>query len=99
MDRDKRAALMALGSVIDPEVGLDVVTMGLLYGLDLTPESVDVSLTLTSQGCPLGPTIVKMAQEALEGVAGDRAVSIQLRWDPSWSPAMLSREGRDRLMP
>ena len=99
MDRDKRAALIALGSVIDPEVGLDVVTMGLLYGLRLTPESVDVSLTLTSQGCPLGPTIVKMAREALEGVAGDRAVSIELQWEPPWSPAMLSREGREQLMP
>ncbi|MDE2510667.1 MAG: metal-sulfur cluster assembly factor [Elusimicrobia bacterium] len=99
MEKAKRAALMALGSVIDPEVGLDVVTMGLLYGLDVTPDRVDVRLTLTSQGCPLGPTIVNMAREALDGVAGDRAVSIELRWDPPWSPDMLSRDGRRRLMP
>lgn len=97
MERDKRAALIALGSVIDPEVGLDVVTMGLLYGLRITPDGLDVRLTLTSQGCPLGPTIVKMAREALEGVAGDRSVSIELDWDPPWSPAMLSQEGRRRL--
>ncbi len=99
MDADKRAALMALNSVIDPEVGLDVVTMGLLYGLDVTPASVDVRLTLTSQGCPLGPTIIKMAREALEGIAGDRAVNIELDWTPPWSPAMLSQEGRRQLMP
>lgn len=99
MDKDKRAALTALGSVIDPEVGLDVVTMGLLYGLEVTPASVDVRLTLTSQGCPLGPTIIQMAQDALDDVAGNRAVSITLDWDPPWSPAMLSPEGRRRLMP
>jgi len=99
MDRAKRAALIALGSVIDPEVGLDVVNMGLVYGLTVTPTSLDVDLSLTSEGCPLGPTIVRMAQEALEGVAGDRAVRVELRWDPPWSPAMLSAEGRLQLMP
>lgn len=99
MDQAKRVALIALGSVIDPEVGLDIVNMGLLYGLEVTGASVNVGLTLTSQGCPLGPAIVSMAREALEGVAGDRAVFIELRWDPPWSPAMLSEEGRRRLMP
>ena len=99
MDIAKRAALIALGSVIDPEVGLDVVNMGLVYGLEVTLERLDVRLTLTSQGCPLGPTIVRMAQEALEGVAGDRTVGVELRWDPPWSPAMLSAEGREQLMP
>jgi metal-sulfur cluster biosynthetic enzyme len=99
MDIAKRAALIALGSVIDPEVGLDVVTMGLVYGLEATPKRLAVELTLTSEGCPLGPTIVRMAQEALEGVAGDREVEVELRWDPPWSPAMLSSEGRERLMP
>ncbi|MDD5304395.1 MAG: metal-sulfur cluster assembly factor [Elusimicrobia bacterium] len=99
MEQGKRVALIALGSVIDPEVGLDIVNMGLVYGLEVTPARVDARLTLTSQGCPLGPTIVQMAREALEGVAGDRAVAIELSWDPPWSPAMLSEEGRRRLMP
>lgn len=99
MDIGKRAALIALGSVIDPEVGLDIVTMGLVYWLDVTKKKITVRLSLTSQGCPLGPTILKMAQEALEGVAGDREVDLDLRWDPPWSPAMLSEEGREQLMP
>ena len=99
MDSAKRAALIALGSVIDPEVGLDVVNMGLVYGLEVTPERLDVKLTLTSQGCPLGPTIVRMAHEALKGAAVGRAVGIEVVWDPPWSPAMLSADGRGRLMP
>lgn len=99
MDVAKRAALIALGSVIDPEVGIDVVTMGLVYGLDVTKKKIMVRLSLTSQGCPLGPTILRMAQEALEGVAGDREVDLDLSWDPPWSPAMLSAEGREQLMP
>lgn len=93
MEQGKRVALIALGSVIDPEVGLDIVNMGLVYGLDVTASGVTASLTLTSQGCPLGPTIVQMAREALEGVA------VELSWDPPWSPAMISEEGRRRLMP
>jgi metal-sulfur cluster biosynthetic enzyme len=97
MDEIKRAALTALGTVIDPEVGLDVVTMGLLYGLEVAPARLDVKLTLTSQGCPLGPTIVNMARHALAEIADGRAVAIELRWDPPWSPAMLSTEGRRRL--
>lgn len=99
MEQGKRVALIALGSVIDPEVGLDIVNMGLVYGLDVTASGMTANLTLTSQGCPLGPTIVQMAREALEGVAGDRAVTVELTWDPPWSPAMISEEGRRRLMP
>ena len=97
MEDVKRDALKALSRVIDPEVGLDVVTMGLVYALEATPERLLVGLTLTSEGCPLGPTIVAMAQRALAGAAGGRKVVVDLRWDPPWSPAMLSDEGRALL--
>ncbi|MDE2491378.1 MAG: metal-sulfur cluster assembly factor [Elusimicrobia bacterium] len=97
MDRDKLAVLTALRAVVDPEVGLDIVNMGLLYGLELTPARITARLTLTSRGCPLGETILGMAQDALEGVAGEREVRLVLSWDPPWSPRMLSEAGRRYL--
>ena len=97
MDAAKRVTLMALRSVIDPEVGLDIVSMGLVYGLELTPETVRVRMTLTSRGCPMGEVLTGMAAEALSGVSGGRAVDLQLVWSPPWSPEMISQEGRAAL--
>jgi metal-sulfur cluster biosynthetic enzyme len=97
MDNSKNAVLMALRNVIDPEVGLDIVTMGLVYDLHITPDEIIVALTLTTRGCPLGATITSMAQESLEGVAGPRRVWLELVWDPPWDPQMLSTEGRMAL--
>ncbi|MDE2313581.1 MAG: metal-sulfur cluster assembly factor [Elusimicrobia bacterium] len=97
MDSLKQAALFALRAVVDPEVGLDVVSMGLIYGIDTSKEELRVAFTLTSRGCPLGATISGMAQQALEGVAGSRRVTLVPVWDPPWSPAMISEEGRRAL--
>ncbi len=97
MEKLKRAVVMALKNVYDPEVGLDIVTMGLIYGITITPEDIGVVLTLTTRGCPLGATITSMADEALAGIAGGRRVALSLVWDPPWNPNMITREGREAL--
>lgn len=97
MDHDKNAILTALRAVIDPEVGLDIVTMGLVYGLEISPDEISVAFTLTTPGCPMGATITSMAQESLENIAGGRRVRLELVWDPSWNPRMISAEGREAL--
>lgn len=97
MDPAKQSVIMALRNVIDPEVGLNVVEMGLVYGLSLSPSSIDVALSLTSPGCPLGDSIVAMAREALGGVAGEREIRLSLVWDPPWNPEMISALGRRAL--
>lgn len=97
MDNVKNAVLMALRNVIDPEVGLDIVTMGLVYDIRITPDEIVLALTLTTRGCPMGASISSMAQESLEGVAGRRRVRLKLVWDPPWDPQMLSAEGREAL--
>ncbi len=94
MDPVKTPTLTALKSVIDPEVGLDVVTIGLVYAVEITPDSITVSMTLTTPNCPMGPSILAMAKGAVEGISGERRVEIRAVWDPPWNPAMLSREGR-----
>jgi|GEM_PF-120116 len=84
------AAWAALGRVIDPEVGLDIVSMGLVYGVEVWPDgSVQVEMTLTTPGCPLGSHIVEAAKEALRRAFPDANVAVHLVWQPPWSPAMI----------
>lgn len=97
MDDPKRAVLKALSRVVDPEAGLDIVAMGLIYGLEVGPEEIRLTLTLTTRGCPLGETIVRLVRESMEGVAGARRVRLDLAWDPPWDPRMLNAEGRGAL--
>lgn len=93
----RRAAVEALRTVIDPEVGLDLVEMGCIYGLWVDERAVKVAMTLTTPGCPLGEVLVSMAGRALAEASGGRAVGLDLVWEPAWSPEMLGEEGRKRL--
>jgi metal-sulfur cluster biosynthetic enzyme len=89
--------LEALSEVIDPELGLDVVALGLVYGVDVDADRVQVRLTMTTPACPLGEQIVRDAQEriaACEGVAG---ASVELVWEPPWSPSRMSASAKEAL--
>ncbi len=97
MDPVKTSILTALKSVVDPEIGLDVVTIGLVYAIEIAPDSIAVAMTLTTPNCPMGPSILAMAKDAVQGAAGDRLVEIRAVWDPPWNPVMLSHEGRELL--
>ena len=90
-------ALSQLERVVDPEVGLDIVAMGLIYGLEAGPDAIRLRMTLTSPGCPVGESILEMCEQALQEVAGAGIVDIELVWDPPWNPAMISAQGRERL--
>jgi metal-sulfur cluster biosynthetic enzyme len=89
----------ALRQVDDPEVGINIVDLGLVYGIDATPDRVTVRLTMTSPSCPLGEQIVDRAYEAVRGVVDDNggAVDIELVWDPTWRPEMMSLSARRQL--
>lgn len=97
MDRAKALTLTALRNVVDPELGVDVVSLGLVYGVEAGPERLKVAMTLTTKGCPMGEVIVGLARESLAGVAGDRTVELDLVWSPSWSPQMMDEEARELL--
>ncbi|MBU45272.1 MAG: aromatic ring hydroxylase [Spirochaetaceae bacterium] len=88
----------ALKTVVDPEVGLNIVDLGLIYGLDVDDEGdVQLELTLTSPGCPVGPMILEEVQSTLESVLPHKQVLISLVFDPPWSPERISEEGRSHL--
>ncbi len=87
----------ALRDVIDPEVGMNIVDLGLVYGIEIAPDRVAVRMTMTSPGCPMGETILESAHEALQRAAPDAQVDLELVWDPPWAPERMSEIAREHL--
>ena len=84
----------ALSTVDDPELGLDIVSLGLVYAVEREGDRVRVLHTLTSMGCPLGPVIERDIGEALASVDGIRSVEVQLVFEPPWSPERMSDDSK-----
>jgi metal-sulfur cluster biosynthetic enzyme len=85
----------ALSEVIDPEAGLDVVQLGLVYSIEASEQSIRVRMTMTSAACPLGDEIVEEALHAIRrAVPQVHDVDVGLVWDPPWDPSMMSEEAR-----
>lgn len=91
-----REAWAALATVIDPELGIDIVELGLVYGVDAAGDRVDVTMTLTTAGCPLHDVIAGGAERALLD-AGARSVDIDVVFDPPWSPDRIGAGGLREL--
>ena len=93
----------ALKNVVDPEIGLDVVNLGLVYRIDILDggKTVDIDMTLTTPACPAGPQILEQAHRevmALKEVYKElENVKINLVWTPFWNPSMMSEEAREEL--
>lgn len=93
----------ALKNVIDPEIGLDIVNLGLIYRVDVLEggRQVDIDMTLTTPACPAGPQIINQARSeimALGDVYKDLAeVKINLVWTPFWNPSLMSEDAREEL--
>ena len=86
----------AMRDVVDPELGINVVDLGLLYGVDVgTDGVVTLDMTLTSAACPLTDMIEDQAASALEGLA--KGVNINWVWMPPWGPDKITEEGREQL--
>ena len=83
------AAWTALTMVIDPEVGLDIVTMGLVYDVSIDADVVTVTHTLTTPRCPLEAVITEGIREAVGFVRGISRVETKLVWDPEWHRGMI----------
>lgn len=87
----------ALRGVFDPELGLDVVDLGLIYGVAVEGGAVRVDMTLTTRGCPLHEAMADWVREAVGRLDGVERVDVRLVWDPPWSPERLSEAARREL--
>jgi metal-sulfur cluster biosynthetic enzyme len=88
----------ALKQVYDPELGINVVDLGLVYGTELDQEgNVKVTMTLTSPGCPIGPMVGEMVQDALAPLQGIKQVDVDIVWTPPWGPHLMSEEAKLEL--
>ena len=87
-----------LRQVIDPEVGVNIVDLGLVYRIDANASGVRVEMTMTSPACPLGEMIVDEARAVLiAGLPGSGEPDISLVWNPTWEPSMMSQRAKESL--
>ncbi len=90
--------LEAMRSVIDPELGVNVVDLGLVYSAEASDGGVRIVMTMTTPACPLHTYIRESAEGVLRRRFADlRSVSVEIVWDPPWSPAMMSAEAKKQL--
>lgn len=84
----------ALRVVEDPELGMDIVELGLLYDAEIEGPRVHVTYSLTSMGCPVGPMIEQQIHEVVSGLEGVEDVETELTWNPPWSPEKMSDDAK-----
>ena len=87
----------ALEEVIDPELGLDFVSLGLVYDVEIKDADVYVTFTLTYPGCPIGPQVSEQMKEFVGDVNGVEAVYPKMVFDPPWTPDMMSEDAKFAL--
>lgn len=91
----------ALAGCYDPEIPVNIVDLGLIYDLQISGEEearkVAVKMTLTAQGCGMGPVIAEDAKTRIEALTNVNKVSVDIVWDPPWNPKMMSAEGKKIL--
>lgn len=90
--------LDALKSVVDPELGINIVDIGLVYRAEFTAAGIEVALTLTAPSCPFGEMLMEQARKVLRSRFSETSsVHVEFVWDPPWSLARLSEQGRQHL--
>ncbi|ALV61747.1 PaaD-like protein (DUF59) involved in Fe-S cluster assembly [Thermococcus sp. 2319x1] len=94
----KEMILEKLKEVIDPEIGIDVVNLGLIYELKINPDNtVYVKMTMTTPGCPLTMWLLQAVEQKILEIPGVKDAEIELTFDPPWTPDRISEEVKKRL--
>ena len=90
----KDEVIEALRQVEDPELGMDIVDLGLLYDVEVLGQRVKVTHSLTSMGCPVGPMIQEDIHRVTSEIEGVETVDVELTWDPPWTPDRMSDDAK-----
>jgi metal-sulfur cluster biosynthetic enzyme len=86
-----------LSNIIDPELNLNLVEMGLIYNVSVIGAEVKVEMTLTTRGCPLHQFLAQQVEKALSQIEGVEKAQVKLVWDPPWHPKMMSPEAKRKI--
>jgi metal-sulfur cluster biosynthetic enzyme len=98
MQLTKDDVINALSEVYDPEIPISIVDMGLIYRVDVDDSNnVDVDMTMTTRGCPMHSMITQQAHKRIEKMEGVGRVTVNLVWDPPWSPALVSQKIKEQM--
>ncbi len=87
----------ALRQIIDPELGINIVDLGLIYDVQIQGGAVVIRMTLTTKGCPLHGSFVQAVERAIREMAGVTSAYAEVVWEPRWNPDMISPEGKQAL--
>ena len=90
--------LLQLGQVIDPELGIDIVNLGMVYEVAVRGAEVRVEMTLTTPGCPLHASIEEQVRARVGELPGLGPVTVELVWDPPWTPLAMSDDAKRSLV-
>ncbi len=85
-----------LATVMDPELHIDIVSLGLIYDVAVSKRRIKVTMTLTTPGCPLAPEIDRLVREAIQPL-GEYEIVLELVWEPAWSKERMSEEAKLQL--
>jgi len=90
--------LDVLRGIVDPEVGINIVDLGLVYRAERTNDAIDVAMTMTTRACPLGEMMLEEARAVLaEHFPDVQQITANLVWEPPWTPAMMTPQGQEQL--
>ncbi|HLJ69158.1 MAG TPA: metal-sulfur cluster assembly factor [Chloroflexota bacterium] len=84
-------------NVIDPEIGVNVVDLGLVYDIAVKDATAEITMTLTTPMCPLGPYLDQEVRTATQEVPGVENIAVNLVWTPPWDPSMMSEDAKLEL--
>ena len=87
----------AIRTVVDPEVGFDIFSLGLIYGIDIDGDKVKVTMTLSTRGCPLHEMMKQWTKDAVEKLDGVSECEVEIVWEPAWNITMASEEVKKAL--
>ena len=90
-------AVTTLKKVIDPELFVNIIDLGLVYAINFSSNLLEIKMTLSTPHCPLGEAITCRAQHALSDAFPDRKIQVIIVWEPAWNPDMMTEEGRKEL--
>jgi len=86
-----------LKTVIDPEIGINIVDLGLVYDININENQIDLTMTLTTPGCPMHNSITNWVKRIIEMTMPDVQVNVNLVWEPKWTPDKMSDEAKLQL--